>query len=128
MSKPVKAILVDPRDQTIKEVILDAEDGSALQDILEHVGSEYLDCARIDKRDGFFVDDEGLINGLGEREGGFVYHDPQNRITHTLAGRGLLVGCDEEGATDDVRHTTTEIQRCVSWLTPQLFFAGLNAF
>ena len=97
MANPCKAILIDPTNQTITEV----EWNGDFHHIYNLIDCDTYDVARINAEgDGIFVDDEGLFK---EQQAFFWHSDyPQ-----PLAGKGLILGCDEEGESV-VPHTTLE--------------------
>ena len=99
----MRAILIDPFTRTITDV----EYSGDYKDIYKLIDCDTFTVATINNRDdGIFVDDEGLFKP-GQA---FFWHDgyPQ-----PLAGRGLVLGCNEEGESvepsvsmaDVVNHT-----------------------
>ena len=56
----MKAILIDPFEQTVKEVQYSG-DFHQIYDLIE---AETFDVARISRGDGIFVDDEGLLRRM----------------------------------------------------------------
>lgn len=99
----MKAFLIDPVARTIEEV---EHDGS-LDSIYRLIGADCFACASFDADgNGAYVDDEGLLKPNQE----FFLIDgyPQ-----PLAGKGLVLGCDELGETieptlslEDLRNKT----------------------
>jgi hypothetical protein len=81
------AYLIDPQARTVTQV----EYTGDYRNIYEHIGADCFDVARVYQNgDGIFVDDEGLLK------------DPEHFFVHRnyaspLAGKGLLLGCNEEG-------------------------------
>ena len=100
----MKAILIDPFEQTVKEVDYSGD----FRDIYKLIDAECFDCARIKGRDGIFVDDEGLLNAPTHFFEHSEYHSP-------LAGKGLIVGCDEEGESADCKTTLDEVKAKVTF-------------
>jgi hypothetical protein len=100
----MKAILIDPFEQTVKEVQYSGD----FRDIYKLIEAECFDCARIKGRDGIFVDDEGLLNAPTHFFEHSEYHSP-------LAGKGLIVGCDEEGESADCQTTLDEVKAKVTF-------------
>lgn len=85
----MKAFLIDPRMARI--VALDYSGN--FEDIYKIIHADTFDVARFnDQRDGVFVDDEGLLKSPTH----FFFIDGNVNL---LAGRGLVLGCDEEGET-----------------------------
>lgn len=59
--------------------------------IQQVIGCRVFDVVRLDNGDGIYVDDEGLYSGAADRDGWMVING------HLLAGRGVVLGSDEEG-------------------------------
>ena len=125
----VKAILIDAEKQELRDVELDAGDGSAFQGIVDSIKQGCCICSGWtwydDKhcpRAVMYVDDEGLINGT---KTSFLLSTPDNlgglRCNPTgpgpLAGNGIICGCDEAGETVDVPFEAKDVS--VAW--PILF-------
>lgn len=104
----MQAILIDPRDKTIAMTEYDAKPGEIVEVLGDSV--RYFDVVNLYKnRDAAFVDDEGL------------YADDQFFWMHRnypvpLAGRGILLGCDEEGETVEVKTAIEQVQHDVKFL------------
>jgi hypothetical protein len=94
MSKPCKAILIDPAEATIRQVDYDGD----IQTIYRLLSSPWqrvgtFEAVRInDKDDVVYIDENGLL------------HDPMvphwfawEGYAQPLAGRGLILGTDDEG-------------------------------
>lgn len=114
--RKVKGILIDPFACTVTEVEHDADDYTGIYKLISHesmrVGT--FTCAYPDllkPGDAIFVDDDGLLKPC-ERFFNFAgYPQP-------LAGKGLVLGSDEDGDTqsaassvDIVRISTEFLQR-----------------
>lgn len=111
----MKAILIDPFEQTIKEV----EYSGDWKQICELIGAECFDTARISRTDSIFVDDCGLLNNPTHFFQHQDYHSP-------LAGKGLILGCDSEGESISPKTTVEEVSRKVTFATLlQIQFAQL---
>jgi hypothetical protein len=84
----MQAYLIDPQSRTIKTV----EHPGGIDNIYKLIEAGTFDCARFNEQgDGIFVDDEGLLHGpIYQFFGIKGYGQP-------LAGKGLVLGCDEEG-------------------------------
>jgi hypothetical protein len=84
----MQAYLIDPQARTIKPV----EYGGGIDSIYKLIDADTFDLARFNEQgDGIFVDDEGLLHGpVYQFFGVRGYGQP-------LAGKGLVLGCDEEG-------------------------------
>lgn len=95
----MKAILINPYDQTVTEVDYSGD----YKEIYTLIEADCFDCARISRMDGIFVDDEGLL------------HNPTHFFMHAeypspLAGKGLVVGCNEGGDSVDCKTTVEEVR------------------
>lgn len=88
----MRAIVIDPFDQTVTEVVIE---GNNLQEIYKILGVSCIDAVRLPNGDAIYVDDEGLLKGTT----GFFHL--LGMIPNPLAGRGLLVGGDAEGRDAD---------------------------
>ncbi|BBF92662.1 DUF3846 domain-containing protein [Blastochloris tepida] len=102
----MRAYLIDPKTFTISEV---EHDGS-VEDIYRLIKADRFDAARFnDTGDAVFIDDDGL--GKGPRWDFFQI----SGFPHPLAGRGLVLGCDENGDS-----TTPTVTR--EWLLEHVAF------
>ena len=108
MANPCKAILIDPVTETITEV----EWNGDFHHIYKLIDCDTYDVARINREgDGIFVDDEGLFK---ERQFFFWHSDyPQ-----PLAGKGLLLGCDDQGESVAPHTTIEEVRSKVRFVIP----------
>lgn len=105
----MQAILIDPFEQTIIQV----EYTGQYQQIYDLIDAETFDCARINEQgDGIFIDDEGLIR---EKPQAFFWH---KNYPQPLAGKGLVLGVDDEGESVAPFTTLDEIKRDVKWVVP----------
>lgn len=108
MNKPIKGILIDPETQTVAEVEIHAdENGSQLDSMYETLKCRYvetssggLDWLPGGCPDDVWFDEEAM---LGEPE--YFFQIPG---WHSLAGRGLILGHDDE--CNSVSHTLSEVQ------------------
>lgn len=106
----MKAILVDPFARTITEV----EYTGDYTNIYEHIQAQAFDVVRINRKgDAIFVDDEGLINGNENQQffGWIGYVNP-------IAGRGLILGTDDEGESISPSIDIETAKQHVIWLEP----------
>ncbi|HUW46710.1 MAG TPA: hypothetical protein VMW50_13050 [Dehalococcoidia bacterium] len=102
----MRAILIDPFTQTIEEVDYSGD----YKDIYGLIECDLFTTVYLPNTsdDTLFVDDEGLYvenQRFFKIEG---YEQP-------LAGRGLLLGTDEEGESIDCMSTVEEVKAIVSW-------------
>lgn len=102
----MKAILINPYDQTITQVDYSGD----FRDIYKLIEAECFDVANITHGDGIFVDDEGLMNGPTHFFEHADYHSP-------LAGKGLILGCNSEGESVDCKTTVEEVKSKVKFST-----------
>lgn len=116
----IKAIKIDPRDQTIKEVEIDCENFRSLN---AAIGSDiFAIAAEMPNDDVILVDDEGLINGKWSSFFGFRAYSKDFRPINLgpFAGVGIMIGSDANGETDDVKSSVEDIRRRVEFFpTPQ---------
>lgn len=100
----MKAILIDPFEQSVKEVDYSGD----FREIYQLIGAECFDCARISRMDGIFVDDEGLLNAPTH----FFEHE---EYPSPLAGKGLVVGCNNQGDSESCKTTIEEVKAKVKF-------------
>ena len=102
----MRAILIDPFTQTIEEVDYSGD----YKDIYGLIECDLFTTVYLPNTsdDTLFVDDEGLYveNQRFFKIDGFE---------QPLAGRGLLLGTDEEGESIDCMSTVEEVKAIVSW-------------
>ena len=102
----MQAILINPFDKTIEEI----EYSGDWRDISSLIECDMFTVAYFDDTDdSVYVDDEGLYV---ENQAFFTIGDcPQ-----PLAGRGLLLGTDEEGDSTNCKTTLEEAKAMVQFL------------
>ena len=102
----MRAILINPFTQTIEEVDYSGD----YKDIYSLIECDLFTTVYLPNTsdDTLFVDDEGLYveNQRFFKIDGFE---------QPLAGRGLLLGTDEEGESVDCMSTVEEVKAIVSW-------------
>ena len=102
----MQAILINPFDKTIEEI----EYSGDWKDISSLLECDIFTTAYFDDTDdSVYVDDEGL------------YVEDQAFFTigsypHPLAGRGLILGCNDEGDSVDCKTTLEEAKAMVEFL------------
>lgn len=112
----MRAILIDPVAKTVTEV--DHKDD--YRDIYRLIEAEPFTVLEVGPGDWLFLDDEGLYRP-GQKF--FRWKDyPQ-----PLAGKGLLLGGDEEGDSVDTQRTIEWVQEHVGFLD-DVFVAGFRNF
>lgn len=101
----MKAILINPFDQTIKET----EYTGDYREIYSLVECRTFDCVRLTPHEDMYIDDEGL------------YIDNQRyfrmlEIGANYAGKALLLSHDDEGETKATNWTLQDVKDMVEWL------------
>lgn len=96
----MRAILIDPYDHTVTEIIIE---GNNLQEIYKILDVQVIDAARIALDDVVYVDDEGLLKGPTN------FFAITGETPNPIAGRGLLVGTTPSGHDTDPRHSLAQI-------------------
>jgi len=104
--KQLRGYLIDPETKTITEVTHNGD----YKEIYRFIGADCFDCVRIDYRNGVFIDDEGLLNGQR-------YFFKLRGYPQPLAGKGLILGNDEEGETVSSSLTMDEVKFLVTEFT-----------
>lgn len=117
----MRAILIDPFTQTIEEV----EYSGDYKDIYALIQCELFSTVYC-LEDTLFVDDEGLY--VKDQRYFKVAGYPQ-----PLAGRGLLLGTNEEGDSVDAKAKLSVIEKVIEWcpegmsVEPQFGVMGLGS-
>ena len=116
--KPLYGYLIDPLAQKITRIEMPADSRGNLDTMYKAIGCYMVEVAYFNgANDGVFVDEEGMLKLPTE----FFFikgcHQP-------LAGRGVVLGCDEEGNTiaptvtmDWLREHTAFVHRIAPGLT-----------
>ena len=112
----MKAILIDPEAKTITEV----EHNGNFREIYKFIGCECFTTVSIGsppdgkklqhngRENHVFVDDEGLLNSPRHFFHWKGYEQP-------LAGKGLILGCDEEGETVATTWSVKDVEAMVTY-------------
>lgn len=105
---PMNAYLIDPVAHTITQVTYSGN----YEDIYKLIDCQTFDVARINNRgDGLFIDDEGLfVKG----QSFFIHKD----YPSPLAGRALVLGCNDEGDSTAPTVTLEELRASVYFANP----------
>lgn len=108
--KDVRGILIDPVAKTITEVTLNGD----YKEIHKQIGADCFDAVYVDRRpdgstEAIFVDDEGLYR---EGQEFFLWRG----YAQPLAGRGLILGANEEGDTVSTRLSLDQVKNKVSFV------------
>lgn len=104
----IKAISIDPFECKVTEVEYDADEYQNIYPLLSHPAHEVdtFTTARVDTlkaNDALFVDDNGLLNGPVRWFRIVGGHQP-------LAGKGLIVGADNEGESQSCETPLTAVR------------------
>jgi hypothetical protein len=114
----MKGILINPFDETIKEVMYSGN----FREIYDLIDCRTFTVVRLNNVDDMFVDDEGLL--IDNR-----YFTIGNK---NYAGRALIMSHDDEGDTVGTELTVQDIESVVQWLpeghreTPYMEFRAWN--
>lgn len=107
----MNAYLIDPVARTITAVDYTGK----YTNIYDHIEADCFDLVRINcEGDAIFVDDEGLLK---DDQSFFMYEG----YPSPLAGRGLVLGSDEEGESVSPKITLEELKANVSFGAPVRF-------
>ena len=101
----MKAILINPFDQTIKET----EYTGDYREIYSLVECRTFDCVRLTPHEDMYIDDEGL---LIDNQRYFRMLE----IGANYAGKALLLSHDDEGETTATNLTLQDVKDMVEWL------------
>jgi hypothetical protein len=102
----MKAYLIDPQAQTIEQV----EYSGDYNQIYTLINAPLFTTATFNEAgDTCFVDDEGLFNGDNEFFVISGYPQP-------LAGRALVLGCDDEGESTEPSISLDQCRALVAWV------------
>jgi len=99
----MKGILINPFDQTIKEVVYTGD----FREVYVLIECQTFDCVNIDYKNTLYVDDEGLL-----KENRYFSWNDRN-----FAGKALILGSDyETGSDKETTLTIDEVSKIVEWL------------
>ena len=101
----MKAILINPFDQTIKET----EYTGDYREIYSLVDCRTFDCVRLTPHEDMYIDDEGL---LIDNQRYFRMLE----IGANYAGKALLLSHDDEGETTGTNWTLQDVKSMVEFL------------
>tara|TARA_B100000780_G_C20719638_1_gene286035 strand:+ start:72 stop:419 length:348 start_codon:yes stop_codon:yes gene_type:complete len=99
----MKAILINPFNQTIKEAVYTGD----FKEIYDLVECRTFDCVYLDNVEVLYVDDEGLLQGDTK------YFSINGKV---LAGKGLVLGTDADGETIETGLTLQMVKDMVEWM------------
>lgn len=108
----MKAILIDPINKTVQYV----ENEGGLDAIRKAIDTQYVERVTLGVRhEAIWIDEEGRINGKGEKVGGF------NIGPFDIAGKGLILDCNEAGDEIATGLTVEQVAPKINWLEPEWF-------
>jgi len=118
----MKAILIDPMFNTIKEVQYDG-DYKSIYRLIGYSFTKYqpraFDIVRIPVGfDGIYVDDEGLYVSAEDKHWYNIRYNNQDMM---LINRSLVIGCDDEGDSKDCVSTVEDIKGSIKWGIPAMW-------
>lgn len=103
----MRGILIDPFTKTVEEI----ETSGKLAEIYELLGVEIVTAVSIDEENSLFLDDEGLMVPKGDQE-----YWQLRGANQPYAGKGLILGLDEEGENVDATIELLEVAMRVVFL------------
>jgi hypothetical protein len=120
MSEQLRGILIDPYQKSITEVFV--EPYPAWKNLIE---VDLICAVTVVWYEGgametLWIDDEGLLNEKNQGPFFSVTTHPQ-----PLAGKGIILGTDEQGETISTKYTVEQIEHIVVW-RPGVKFTGMK--
>lgn len=100
------AYLIDPFTRTIEQVPYSGH----YSDIYRLTQCDTFTVVGLPRNDALYIDDEGLLCDLTQQAFFRVAGYPT-----PLAGRGLILGTDDEGDTTNPKLTIEDIRHAVTW-------------
>ena len=101
----MKAILINPFDQTIKET----EYTGDYREIYSLIECRTFDCVRLTPHEDMYIDDEGLL--INNQR-----YFRMLEIGANYAGKALLLAHDDEGETKATNWTLQDVKSMVEFL------------
>lgn len=118
----MKAIFINAKDQSIEQIELQSGNQAMYDKIgfgctlVELVSNEFND-------DGLFCDEEGVFEGHSADRGnhfGFLWCISKAKGTFQryflICGNAIVIGCDEEGESQDCKTPINEVKKRVLFL------------
>jgi len=114
----MRTILIDPVANTVTEHTLPDSGKGNLHSFYDVLNCDLVDYVSLGNNVDLWVDDEGALKDAAER-GYFVVHN-MGRGHRLIAGRGLVVGHDEDGNSTSIpdRVTVDMIKRHILFFHP----------
>jgi hypothetical protein len=105
-TKIMKALLIDSKNKVVKQI----EIGEHFTEISKAIDCETFSAPHIlENEDTMYCDDEGLLKNPQHFFLLDTYPQP-------IAGNGLILGCDDEGDSIDVKTTLDELISRVTFM------------
>ena len=99
----MRGILINPFDQTIKEVVCTGD----FREVYSLIDCTTFDVVMLDVQDDMYIDDEGLL-----KDNRYFSWSGRN-----FAGKALILGSDHETGDDkETTLTIDEVSNIVEWL------------
>lgn len=105
-------ILIDPFLKKLTNV--DVSPINTLKDMYKHIGCSMVEVVSFGDVNDLWVDEEGLMKPSGEQRFFKVSNLPFGHHG-VIAGRALLLKCDNEGGTTSTSLTIEEVMPRISW-------------
>ena len=103
----MKAYLIDPKEQTITQI---EHDNSDYKNISKTIGCQYFTTVVLNEHDDtIYLDDEGLLY----MDIKYMFQIDNNE-NFCYAGKGLVLGTDEEGESCEPTITLEELKQRVT--------------
>ena len=103
----MRGILIDPFTRTVSEI----ETSGKLAEIYELLGVELITAVTVGENQSLFLDDEGLMVPKANQE----YWNWKGS-NQPYAGRGLIIGLDNDGNSIDATMSSLEVAALVTFL------------
>lgn len=115
----MQCYLIDPFNKTIVSMAYPVANGGAeeLRNLYKMVNCNRIESVHIHHyRDAIYVDEEALLSNL-EQQAFFSYEMPNGGF-HFLVGKGLDIGCDDEGNATAPVIQLEELKNRIQWVEP----------
>lgn len=131
--KTIKTWVVDPFARTITRADMEPDSLEAMYTLLSSPEGYAVDCiasaGKFANGDAVIIDDNGKLYGELERQRFFMLSFPEAGAMggYLIAGRALIVGIDDEGASVDAASTVYDISRHVIFFPEYMTEAARRA-
>jgi uncharacterized Fe-S cluster-containing protein len=132
----MKAIFINARERKVEEITLE----KGIENIYKVIGygcELFTVPSILDNQDGLFIDDEGVFEGHShddesDESFGFAWDVSPEAGTFDkyfpICGNGVLIGCDDEGESVDVKTTLEEVKKRVKFVPSHVIEQYKNQF